>query len=198
VPDGLRRLAASAACRHDRFAGHPGSMEVKGASLLYTLATLAVTLAGFAAILLVLRQAAGGVLTATDRFIAGTIVGHLCVIMGGALVPSMLVRFALPEVWVWKISALAFGLPMLAVLLTYQRRRIARTGKAAPPVITVVMMGIGSASIAAMFGYVFAGLAHPDAAYISALGINFLTHAFCFTVALEVILSQPVDVQPKK
>jgi hypothetical protein len=172
-------------------------MEVKGAALLYTLATLAVTLAGFAAILLVLRQAAGGALNALDRFIAKTIVGHLFMVMGGALVPPMLAGFGLPDAWVWKSSALAFGLPMLAILLTYQRRRIATTGQAAPRVIVVVMMALGSASIAAMIGCIFAGLPHPEAAYISAVGINFLTHACSFVVALEVILGQSDDVPPK-
>jgi O-antigen/teichoic acid export membrane protein len=165
-------------------------MEVKGAALLYTLATLAVTLAGLAALLIILRQAAGGALSAIDRFIARTIVGHLFLIMGGALLPPTLALYGLSGAWVWKSSALGFGLPMLAMLLTYQRRRIARTGKAAPPVITVVMMGIGSAAIAAMIGYVFAGLAHPAAAFISALGISFLTHAFSFVVAWDVILRQ--------
>ena len=168
-------------------------MEVKGAALLYTLATLAVTLTGFAAILLVLRQAAGGALNAIDRFLARTVMGHLFLIMGGALVPPMLALYGLPAAWVWKTSALVFGLPMLAVLLTYQRRRIARTGKAAPRVIVVVLMGLGSASIAAMIGYVFAGLAHPEAAYVSAVGINFLTHASSFVVALEVTMSPSED-----
>jgi hypothetical protein len=172
-------------------------MEVKGAALLYTLATLAVTLAGLAALLIILRQAAGGALNALDRFIARTVVGHLFVIMGGALLPPVLALYGLSDAWVWKSSALAFGLPMLAVLLTYQRRRIARTGQAAPPVIAVVMMGLGSASIAAMIGYVFAGLAHPEAAFISAVGINFLTHAFSFMIGWEVILGQSGDAGPK-
>ena len=37
-------------------------MEVKGAALLYTLATLAVTFAGFAALLVIIRQSAGSAL----------------------------------------------------------------------------------------------------------------------------------------
>lgn len=172
-------------------------MEVKGAALLYTLATLAVTLAGLAALLIILRQAAGGVLNAVDRFIARTVVGHLFLVMGGALLPPTLALYGITDAWVWKASALGFGLPMLATLLSYQHRRIAKTGKAAPPVIAIVMMGIGSLSIAAMIGYVFAGLAHPEAAFISAVGINFLTHAYSFLVGWEVILGQAADPGPK-
>ena len=172
-------------------------MEVKGAVLLYTLATLAVTLAGLAALLIILRQAAGGALNAVDRFIARTVVGHLFLVMGGALLPPTLALYGLSEARVWKASALTFGLPMLAMLVTYQRRRIAKTGKAAPLAIEVVMMGIGSVSIAAMIGYVFADLAHPEAAYISSVGINFLTHAFSFIIGWDVILGQAIDAAPK-
>lgn len=173
-------------------------MEVKGAALLYTLATLAVTLAGLAALLIILRQAAGGALNAVDRFIARTVVGHLFLVMGGALLPPTLALYGLTDAWVWKASALAFGLPMLAMLVTYQRRRIARTGKAAPPAIEVVMMGVGSVSIAAMIGYVFANLAHPEAAFISAVGINFLTHAFSFMIGWDVILGESAAAAPKR
>ena len=172
-------------------------MEVQGAAILYTLATLAVTLAGLAALLIILRQAAGGTLNAIDRFIARTVVGHLFLIMGGALLPPALALYEVPDAWIWKSSALAFGVPMLALLLTYQRRRIAKTGKAAPPAITIVLVGVGSAGIAAMFAYLFAGGSHPSAAYISGLGINFLALAFSFVVALEVILSQSADGGPK-
>lgn len=170
-------------------------MEVKGAALLYTLATLAVTLAGLAALLIILRQAAGGALNAIDRFIARTVVGHLFLVTGGALLPPMLALYGLPSAWVWKTSALAFGLPMLAVLLTYQRRRIAKTGQAAPPAISIVMMGIGSTTIAGMIAYVFTGLPHPEAAYGTAVGMSFLTHAFSFVVAWEVILNQSSDAK---
>jgi hypothetical protein len=178
--------------------GPRGLMEVKGAALLYTLATLAVTLAGLAALLIILRQAAGGALNAVDRFIARTVVGHLFLVMGGALLPPALALYGLSDEWVWRTSALGFGLPMLAMLLTYQHRRIAKTRKAAPPVIAIVMMGVGSVSIAAMIGYVFAGLAHPEAAFISAVAINFLTHAFSFMIGWEVILGQPTETEPKK
>lgn len=165
-------------------------MEVKGAAFLYTLATLSVTFAGFAALLLILRQVAGGTLGALDRFLARTVVGHLFMIMGGALLPPMLAAYAMPDAWVWRISALLFGLPMLAVLLTYQKRRLAVTGKPAPPLILFVFLGVGPVSLAAMIGYVFVGLPHPEAAYASALGVNFLAHAFAFVIALEVILRQ--------
>lgn len=59
-------------------------MELKGASYLYTLATLMVTFAGFSALLLIVRQAAGARLSSLDRFLTRTVVGHLFVLTGGA------------------------------------------------------------------------------------------------------------------
>jgi hypothetical protein len=165
-------------------------MEIKGAALLYTLATLMITFAGFAALLLIVRQSAGATLSALDRFLARTVVGHFFWMAAGALFPPVLGLYDISESWVWKASALMFGIPMLALLLTYQHRRIAATGKSMPPVIQVVFVGLGSLSLVAMIGYIFGNLAHPAAVYVSALTINFLTHAFAFVVALEVILRQ--------
>jgi hypothetical protein len=165
-------------------------MEIRGAALLFTLATLMITFAGFAALLLIVRQSAGKGLSALDRFLARTVVGHFFWMAAGSLFPSVLNLYDIPEPWVWKASALMFGIPMLALLLTYQSRRIAATGKSAPPLIQAVFVGLGSLSLAAMIGYVFGDFAHPAAAYVSALTVNFLTHGFAFVVALEVILRQ--------
>jgi hypothetical protein len=52
-------------------------MELKGASLLYTLATATVTFAGFSALLLIIRQSAGARLSSLDRFLTRTVFGHL-------------------------------------------------------------------------------------------------------------------------
>jgi hypothetical protein len=86
---------------------------------------------------------------------------------------------------------------MLWLLLTYQRRRIAATGKAAPPRIVIIFIGLGSLSLLAMIGYVFANLAYPAAAYASAITINFVTHGYAVVTALEVILSQQAGAVAK-
>jgi len=172
-------------------------MEVKGAALLYTLATLSVTFAGFAALLLMLRQSAGASLSALDRFLARTIVGHYFWLAAGAVFPAVFALYELAEPVVWKASALLFGLPMLAILLTFQYRRIAATGKAAPTRIVIVFIGVGSLSLVAMLGYVFGNFAHPAAAYASAITVNFVTHCYAVVTALEVILSQQADTKRK-
>jgi hypothetical protein len=165
-------------------------MEVKGAAVLYTLATLMITFAGFAALLLIVRQSAGAALSALDRFLARTVVGHFFWMAAGALFPPIFALYDIPDSWVWKVSALLFGVPMLAILATYPQRRVEATGKHTPPVILAVFVGVGSFSLAVMIGYILLDFARPAAAYVSALTVNFVTHAFAFVVALEVILRQ--------
>lgn len=171
-------------------------MEFKGASYLYTLATLMVTFAGFSALLLAIRQSVGGRLSSIDRFLAKTTVGHATMLTGGALLPPLLSLFEIPEASIWKASALIFGLPMLALLLTFPKRRMAATGKAPPKLILAVFVGLGSATLIAMVVFVFTKTEHTAAAYIAALTVNFFTLAFAFVIALDVILQQSTDTVP--
>jgi|ERR1700677_4949559 len=60
-------------------------MEVKGATLLYTLAGLMITFAGFSALLFVLRQAAGARLSLLDRYLAKTVMTYIFVLAAAAL-----------------------------------------------------------------------------------------------------------------
>jgi hypothetical protein len=165
-------------------------VEVKGAPLLYTLATLAITFAGFAALLLIVRQAAGAKLSALDRFLARTVVGHFFWVAAGALFPPVLALYDLPDSLVWKVSALLFGVPMLALMLSYHHRRVVATGQKTPIIILLVFVAVSSAALAAMMAMVFIGIV-PPAAYASALLTVFITHAFAFVIALEVILGRP-------
>jgi hypothetical protein len=172
-------------------------MEIRGATFLYTLATLMVTFAGFSALLLIIRQVAGAQLSSLDRFLARTTIGHLMLLAAAALLPSLLQLYEIPEARIWKISALTFGLPMLALLLTFSRRRIRATGVPPPLIIKITFIGLSSASIVAMIAYVVANFAHKAAAYISALTINFFSLALAFVIALEVVLHQPTGPAQK-
>src|SRR5208282_618206 len=94
----------------------------------------------------------------------------------------------------WKASALIFGLPLLALLLTYPRRR-RRHLPPAPLYLLVILVGLGCASLVAMIIYMFGnfGHEHEAAVYITALTTNFFTLAFSFVFALEFTLHQPTD-----
>jgi hypothetical protein len=172
-------------------------MEIAGATFLYTLATLMITFAGFAALLLIIRQAAGAKLSALDRFLTRTTVGHSLALTGGALLPMLLGLYGLGDVLVWKASALIFGLPMLALLLTYPRRRVAATGGPPPPLVLVGMVGAGSLVLIATIVDVLGYFGHAAAAVVSAVTVNFFLLAAAFVIAIEVILRQPLDLPEK-
>jgi len=168
-------------------------VELKGAVLLYTLAGLMVTFAGFSALLLAVRQAAGGRLSQVDRFLARTVLTQLFVLTAGALLPPIVALYDMSERFVWRTSASLFGLTMLSLLLSYPYRRRKAVGKGPPPIIFAIFVLCGAAAIAAMLVYVLTALAYSAAAYITALAVNFFTTAFAFVTALDVIMQQPID-----
>src|SRR5450631_4560630 len=98
-------------------------MEVKGAAVLYTLAGLMTTFAGFSALLLSVRQAAGARLSLLDRYLAKTVMTYIFVLTAGALLPALFALYDIQEKWIWRGSAVLFALPMLSLQVTYPRRR---------------------------------------------------------------------------
>jgi hypothetical protein len=171
-------------------------MEVKGATLLYTLAGLMITFAGFSALLFVLRQAAGARLSLLDRYLAKTVMTYIFVLAAAALLPALFALYDIPEKWIWRGSGALFALPMLSLQLTYPRRRRKVVGTGPPPAIFAVFVVFGSAVTLAMFGYVLVGQ-YSAAAYITALTIDFFTVIFGFVTALDVIMHQPMEVSER-
>jgi hypothetical protein len=169
-------------------------MEFKGATLLYTLAGLMITFAGFSALLLTLRPAAGARLSLLDRYLAKTVMTYIFVLTAAALLPAILALYDIPEKWIWRGAGVLFALPMLSLQVTYPHRRRKVAGQWPPPAIFAVFVVLGSAVTLAMLGYVLAGLRYSAAAYITALTIDFFTVIFGFLVALDVIMQQPTEV----
>jgi hypothetical protein len=169
-------------------------MEVKGATLLYTLAGLMITFAGFSALLFVVRQAAGARLSLLDRYLAKTVMTYIFVLTAAALLPALLALYDIQAEWIWRGSGVLFGLPMLWLQVTYPRRRRKVVGTGPPPAIFAVFVVLGSVVTLAMLGYVLAGLQYSAAAYITALTIDFFTVVFGFVTALDVVMQQRTDV----
>jgi hypothetical protein len=169
-------------------------MEFKGATFLYTLAGLMITFAGFSALLLALRPAAGAKLSLLDRYLAKTVMTNIFVLTAGALLPALFALYDIQEKWIWRGSSLLFALPMLSLQLTYPLRRRKAVGKAVPPAIFAVLVVLGSAVTLAMLVYVLDGLQHTAAAYSTALTIDFFTVVFAFVIALDVIMEQPMEM----
>ena len=169
-------------------------MDVKGASFLYTLAGLMITFAGFSALLLTLRPAAGARLSLLDRYLAKTVMTHIFVLMAAALLPALFALCDIPETTIWRVAAVLFALPMLFLQVTYPHRRRKVVGNRPPFAIFAVFVVLGAAVTLAMLAYVLAGLPYSAPAYITALTIDFFTVIFGFVIALDVILQQPMEV----
>jgi hypothetical protein len=169
-------------------------MEVKNAALLYTLAGLMITFAGFSALLLILRQAAGGRVSRLDRYLARTVMTYVFVLTAAALLPALLALYDIQENWIWRGSGVLFGLPMLSLQVTYPYRRRKVVGEGPPPGIFAVLVVIGSAATLAMLVYILVGLQYSAAVYITALTIDFFTVIFGFVSALDIIMLQPIEV----
>lgn len=83
------------------------------------MAVLTITFAGFSALLLGIRQAAGVQSSPLDRYLAQTGLTQLFTLTAGALFPALLFLYGVSENWLWRVSAVVFGVPMLTLLLTY-------------------------------------------------------------------------------
>jgi len=187
-------VPAGRARRHTGDTGASGErhVEVKGATLLFTLAALMVTFAGFSALLLGVRQAAGAKLSALDTYLSKTVLSNLIVLTGGTLLPPLLALYDVSEERLWRISAVLFGLPMLFLLLSYPHRRRKAVGSSPPPAVYAIFVVFGSAVLVAMLVYVLAGFQYGPAAYITSIMVNFFACSFAFVTALDVILQQPI------
>ena len=172
-------------------------MEIKGATLLYALAGLMITFAGFSSLLLTVRPAAGAKLSLLDRYLAKTVMMHIFVLTAGALLPALLALYDVQEKWIWRGAGVLFALPMLSLQVTYPHRRRKVVGTLPPPAIFAVFVVLGAAVTLAMLGYVLEGLRYSAAAYITALTIDFFTVIFGFVIALDVIMRQPMEVSER-
>jgi hypothetical protein len=109
-----------------------------------------ITFAGFSALLLFVRQAAGSKLSLLDRYLAKTVMTYIFVLAAAALLPLLLALYDIEEKWIWRSSAVIFGLPMLSLQVTYPRRRRKVIGEGPPPAIFAVFVVLGSTVTLAM------------------------------------------------
>lgn len=168
-------------------------MEIKGAAILYTLATVMITFAGFSAVLYVVRQAAGAKISLLDRFIAKTVMTYIFVLTAAALLPVLLALFEVDEKQIWLWSGVLFALPMLALQASYPMRRRKAVGTLPPPAIMAVFVVFGSLVTLVMLVYILAATQYSAAVYITALTVDFFTVVFGFVNALDIIMQQPTD-----
>jgi hypothetical protein len=134
-------------------------MELPGSAYLYTLATLAMTFAGFCAIVIVLRQTTGQRMSGFHLVLtrlyleAGLFSAAFC------MLPPLLAICGLTEPMVWRVSSAIIAMVLFCFGATYPMRRAALTAGSVPrarwmPVVSVsTLVVITLVSNAAGFPY---------------------------------------------
>jgi hypothetical protein len=102
-------------------------MELPGTSYLYTIATLSITYAGFAALIVIFRQIIGGGVSNYDVFIIRAVLLRSFIVTCSALLPPALVLFDLSHPVIWRTSSIVAAVLQGLFVLTHRMRRRAVT-----------------------------------------------------------------------
>ena len=133
-------------------------MELPGSAYLYTLATLAMTFAGFCAIAIVLRQTAGKGISGFHLVLTRLYLESGLFSAAFCMLPPLLALCGLTETTVWRVSSAIIATVLLCFGATYPMRRAAITAGSLPsarwvPIAFVSMLVVALVSNAAGFPY---------------------------------------------
>jgi len=174
------------------------AMELPGASYLYTIATLSITYAGFAALIMIFRQIIGGRVSSYDVFAIRAVLMRSFIVAFSAMLPPALALFNLSQSVVWRISSLFAAFLLGVFTLTFHARRHAITGL---PISKWFLMAIGSQMLITIvllmmaLGILVEPAAGPFVISITAL---LLVAAIAYLVALDVLLRGNVEKKKRK
>jgi hypothetical protein len=126
-------------------------MELPGSANLYTLATLAMTFAGFCAIVIVLRQTTGKGISGFHLVLARLYLESGLFSAAFCMFPPLLALCGLTETTVWRVSSAIIATVLLCFGATYPMRRAAITAGSLPitrwlPIVSVSMLVVVASS----------------------------------------------------
>lgn len=111
-----------------RKTGYGGeAMELPGSNYLYTIITVSITYAGFAALLMIFRQIIGGGVSNYDVYLIRTVLMRSFIVAISAMMPPLLALFNLSHLVTWRVSSLIAALLLGLYVLTFPVRRRAVT-----------------------------------------------------------------------
>jgi hypothetical protein len=168
-------------------------MNSDDAVYLYTLAALSVSFVGFTAILVVFRQVKGGRMTRFDSFVTRTFLFLGLLVTIGAMLPSLLAIWRLPEPLIWRIASIVMGIVFLAYVAIYPALRRAAINVALPVPAKVVLGLRLVAALMLVVNTAGIGIQPGLPLYASALSLLFVTNCLALIHALGVLLQQPTD-----
>ena len=173
-------------------------MELPGTSYLYTIATLSITYAGFAAIIVIFRQIIGGGVSSYDIFVIRSVLMRSFIIAFSAMLPPALALFDLSQSAIWRISSLFAALPLGLFTLTFQARRSAVTDR---PISKWAIITMGSQTLITIFLLMIAlGIFVKPAPgpFVMAITASLLVAANAYLVQLEVMLRGHMEKKKRK
>lgn len=165
-------------------------MELPNATYLYNLALFGISYVGFTAIVLILRQSAGGTLMPIDTLVSRLFMGWGFLLTYLSVTPMLLAAFNLSATVIWRTSSALAGLCFVLMQASYPylRRRI--TKERTPlhvrfHVIAGLSLGIlllASATAAISFD--------PAAIYLAALTLYLVQASFAFVQHFGFMIDQ--------
>jgi len=173
-------------------------MELPGSSYLYTIATLSITYAGFAALIVIFRQIIGGGVSSYDVFVIRSILMRSFIIAFSAMLPPALALFDMSQSVIWRISSLFAALLLGLFNLTFPARRRAATHI---PINKWALITIGSQTLITIFFLMMAlGIFVEPAAGPFVIGVTacLLVSAIAYLAQLEIMLRGHVEKKKRK
>jgi hypothetical protein len=98
-------------------------MELPGSSYLYTLALLAITYGGFAALFMLFREKLRGKLMHYDAFLIRGVVQKGFIVAACSMLPPLLAYCDLSHPAIWRLSSMVAGVLQALFLVTWLSRR---------------------------------------------------------------------------
>jgi hypothetical protein len=118
-------------------------MDLSHAAYFYTLAQLGIAFAGFATILMALRETRGGGMSKFHLWVAKSYIQSGLVTAVSAMLPPLLYALGLSETRTWQVASLMIGLPALGMLLLAPRQWRATTDMPIRPrLIVQIVLGL--------------------------------------------------------
>jgi hypothetical protein len=173
-------------------------MELPGSNYLYTIATLSITYAGFAALIVIFRQIIGGGVSSYDVFVIRSILMRSFIVAFSAMLPPALALFDLSQSAIWRISSLFAALLLGAFNLTFPARRRAATHL---PINNWALITIGSQTLITIFLLMMAlGIFVEPAVGPFVIGVTaiLIVSAIAYMAQLEVMLRGHVEKKKRK
>lgn len=173
-------------------------MEMPSSNYLYTLAVVATTFAGFAALIIVFRQTLGGKITRLDAFVMRSFVQLGFMATAGSMLPPLLALYALAPRVLWSSASLAIGCWLAAWALSFRHRRNAVSKVPAPAPVYVVIGIFDITALVLILNAAFAPVDAVAAIYASAITLILAGGATFFLFSLIYLVDHPIEhVHPR-